>query len=128
MVVSEEMVMKMRPGSVIIDVSIDQGGCFETSQMTSHEKPTRIIHGIVHYCVPNIPSKVSRTASIGISNILTSILQEAGDTGGIEPLIYNHKGLRNGIYTFKGCLTNEYLANRFQIKYTQLDLLITSII
>ncbi|HMS29252.1 MAG TPA: alanine dehydrogenase [Saprospiraceae bacterium] len=128
MVVSEEMVMKMRPGSVIIDVSIDQGGCFETSQMTSHEKPTRVIHGIVHYCVPNIPSKVSRTASIGISNILTSILQEAGDTGGIEPLIYNHKGLRNGIYTFKGCLTNEYLANRFQIKYTQLDLLITSII
>ena len=81
-----------------------------------------------HYGVPNIPSKVARTASIGISNIITTILQQAGDTGSFEHLIYTHKGLRNGIYTYKGCLTNEYLSQRFGIKYTNLDLLLTSTI
>ncbi|MBK8954737.1 MAG: alanine dehydrogenase [Saprospiraceae bacterium] len=128
LLVSEEMVMQMKPGSVIIDVSIDQGGCFETSQVTTHDNPTRIIHGVIHYCVPNIPSKVARTASIGVSNIITTVLQEAGDTGSIEHLIYQHKGLRNGIYTYKGCLTNEYLSQRFGIKYTNLELLLTSTI
>ena len=113
-------------GSVIIDVSVDQGGCIETSEVTSHEKPTRIVHGVVHYGVPNIASKVSRTASIGISNIITTFLQQAGDSGSIEKIIYDYKGLRNGIYTYKGCLTNEYLAQRFGIKYTNLDLLLTS--
>ncbi len=127
-VVTEEMVMQMKPGSVIIDVSIDQGGCFETSIMTSHDNPTRVIHGVIHYGVPNIPSKVARTASIGISNIITSIIQQAGDTGSIEQVICQHKGLRNGIYTYKGCLTNEYMSQRFGIKYTSLDLLLTSTI
>ena len=121
-IVTEEMVMKMKSGSVIID----QGGCIETSEVTSHEKPTRIVHGVVHYGVPNIASKVSRTASIGISNIITTFLQQAGDSGSIEKIIYDYKGLRNGIYTYKGCLTNEYLAQRFGIKYTNLDLLLTS--
>lgn len=125
-IVTEEMVMKMKSGSVIIDVSVDQGGCIETSEVTSHEKPTRVVHGVVHYGVPNIASKVSRTASIGISNIITTFLQQAGDSGSIEKIIYDYKGLRNGIYTYKGCLTNEYLAQRFGIKYTNLDLLLTS--
>ena len=125
-IVTEEMVMKMKSGSVIIDVSVDQGGCIETGEVTSHEKPTRIVHGVVHYGVPNIASKVSRTASIGISNIITTFLQQAGDSGSIEKIIYDYKGLRNGIYTYKGCLTNEYLAQRFGIKYTNLDLLLTS--
>ncbi|HEX5624982.1 MAG TPA: alanine dehydrogenase [Saprospiraceae bacterium] len=128
LLVSEEMVMKMRPGSVIIDVSIDQGGCFETSQVTSHDHPTRTVHGVLHYGVPNIASKVARTASIGVSNIITTILQQAGDTGSFEQVIYAHRGLRNGIYTYKGCLTNEYLSHRFGIKYTNLDLLLTSTI
>lgn len=125
-IVTEEMVMKMKPGSVIIDVSIDQGGCIETSKVTTHENPTHIVHQVVHYGVPNIASKVSRTASIGISNIITSFLQQAGDSGSIERILYDHKGLRNGIYTYKGCLTNEYLAQRFGIKYTNLDLMLTS--
>lgn len=128
LLVSEEMVMQMKPGSIIIDVSIDQGGCIETSQVTTHDNPTRIVHGVLHYGVPNIPSKVARTASIGVSNIITTILQQAGDTGSIEQLIYQHKGLRNGIYTYKGCLTNEYLSQRFTIKYTPMELLLTSII
>ncbi len=126
LLVSEEMVMQMKPGSVIIDVSIDQGGCFETSQLTTHDQPTRIVHGVIHYGVPNIASKVARTASIGVSNIITTFIQQAGDTGSIEQLIYQHKGLRNGIYTYKGCLTNEYLSQHFGIKYTNLDLLIAS--
>jgi alanine dehydrogenase len=127
-VVTEEMVMQMKPGSVIIDVSVDQGGCFETSQITSHDNPTRVVHGVIHYGVPNIASKVARTASVGISNIITSIIQKAGETGSIEQVIYEHKGLRNGIYTYKGCLTNEYLSQRFGIEYTNLDLLLASTI
>jgi alanine dehydrogenase len=124
-VVSEEIVMRMRPGSVIIDVSIDQGGCFATSKPTTHQAPTFLEHGIIHYCVPNIPSRVARTASDAISNILTSMMLRA-ETGGIQSLIVQNEGLRNGVYTYKGCLTNAYLGERFQIKSTNLDLLITS--
>jgi alanine dehydrogenase len=125
MIVPEDIIRRMRPGSVIVDVSIDQGGCFETSEMTNHDHPTFVKHGVIHYCVPNIPSRVARTASDAISNILTSLLIKA-ETGGILPLITSHEGLRNGVYTYKGCLTNAYLGHRFQLKSTNLDLLITS--
>ncbi len=125
-VVSEEMVMKMKDGSVVVDVSIDQGGCFETSEVTTHKNPTFVKHGVTHYCVPNIAAKVSRTASVAVSNIMTPILVSAGDTGSIEQLFYDHPGLRNGVYVYKGCVTNKYLGDRFGIKYTNLDLLLTS--
>jgi alanine dehydrogenase len=125
-VVSEEIVSKMKPGSVIIDVSIDQGGCFATSEVTTHEKPTFTKYGVIHYCVPNIASRVARTASIAVSNILTPILLKAGQSGSIENLIHNDHGIRHGVYTYKGCLTNEYLGERFKIKSTDLNLLITS--
>lgn len=123
--VSGDIVQRMKPGSVIVDVSIDQGGCFETSESTTHDKPTFVKHGVIHYCVPNIPSRVAGTASNAISNILTSLLLRA-ESGGILPLITSHEGLRNGVYTYKGCLTNTYLGERFQLKSTNLDLLITS--
>lgn len=123
--VSDDIVQRMKPGSVIVDVSIDQGGCFETSEATTHDKPTFVKHGVIHYCVPNIPSRVAGTASDAISNILTSLLLRA-ESGGILPLITSHEGLRNGVYTYKGCLTNAYLGERFQLKSTNLDLLITS--
>jgi alanine dehydrogenase len=125
-VVSEELVMKMKAGSVIIDVSIDQGGCFATSEVTSLDKPTFVKHDVIHYCVPNISSRVSRTASVAVSNILTPILLKAGSTSSIEQLLFSNHGLRHGVYTYKGCLTNEYLGQRFEIKSTALDLLITS--
>jgi alanine dehydrogenase len=125
-IVSEEMVANMKPGAVIIDVSIDQGGCFATSEVTSLDKPTFIKHEVIHYCVPNIASRVSRTSSIAVSNILTPILLKAGSTGSIEFLLLNNPGLRHGVYTYKGCLTNSYLGERFDIKSTGLDLLITS--
>lgn len=125
-IVTEAMVADMKPGSVIIDVSIDQGGCFETSQMTTHQKPTFTKFGIIHYCVPNIASKVPRTSSIAVSNILTPLLIDAGKNGGFEESIYEHHGLRHGVYAYKGRLTNEYLGRRFEIKSTDLDLLLTS--
>lgn len=125
-VVDEDIVQKMKPGAVIIDVSIDQGGCFATSEVTSLDKPTFIKHDVIHYCVPNIASNVPRTASIATSNILTPILLKAGSTGSLEHLFFSNFGLRHGIYTYKGCLTNEYLGRRFNIKSTDLDLLITS--
>ena len=125
-IVSEEIVSKMKSGSVIVDVSIDQGGCFATSEVTSHDKPTFVKYDVIHYCVPNIASRVARTASIAVSNILIPVLLKAGATGSIERLISDDYGLRHGIYLYKGCLTNEYLGERFQIKFTDLDLLLTS--
>ncbi len=125
-IVTEEMVSKMKSGSVIIDVSIDQGGCIETSRITSHSKPTFTKHDVIHYCVPNIPSKVARTASIAVSNILTPLILQVANSHNTDHLLINHFGIRNGVYTYKGCLTNEYLANRFEINYTALDLLLSS--
>ncbi|MBI5917544.1 MAG: alanine dehydrogenase, partial [Bacteroidetes bacterium] len=125
-IVPESMVEKMKAGSVIMDVSIDQGGCFETSEMTSLDRPTFVKHGVVHYCVPNIASKVPRTASIAISNILMPLLINAEKTGGIEELLFGNFGLRNGVYVYKGRLTNAYLGRRFGLKYTDLGLLMAS--
>src|SRR5690606_37125126 len=126
MVVTEEMVSNMRPGAVVIDVSIDRGGCFETSEITSHEHPIFMKYGVIHYCVPNIPSGFARTASQAISNVLMPLLMEAGDEGGFEKLLWHKVHLRNGIYLFKGSLTNFYLSERFDLKYTDLNLLIAS--
>jgi len=126
MVVTEEMVSSMRTGSVIIDVSIDRGGCFETSEITTHENPIFLKYGVIHYCVPNIPSGFARTASQAISNVLMPLLLEAGDDGGFEYMVWHQIHLRSGIYLFKGALTNFYLSERFGLKYTDLNLLIAS--
>jgi len=125
-IITEEMVSNMKDGAVIIDVSIDQGGCIETSEMTTHEKPTFVKHGVIHYCVPNIASKVSRTASMAVSNIITPLLIKAGSALNIESLVYNSKGIRHGVYAYKGCCTNEYICKRFDLKYTSIELLLTS--
>jgi len=122
-IVSEEMVSEMKKGSVVVDVSIDQGGCFETSEVTSHRKPTFIKHGVVHYCVPNIASKVSRTASMAISNILTPILLRIAEEGGVDCAIRKHECLRKGVYTCHGNLTNEVLSKNFNIPFVDLDLI-----
>ena len=124
--VSEEMVAAMRAGSVIIDVSIDRGGCFETSEITSHERPTFVKHGVIHYCVPNIPSGFARTASQAISNVLMPLLLNVSEEGGVEEMVWHDFNLRNGIYIYKGYLTNFYLSQRFDLKYTDLNLLIAS--
>jgi alanine dehydrogenase len=125
-VVTDEMVSNMRPGSVVIDVSIDRGGCFETSRITTHEHPVFLKYGVIHYCVPNIPSGFARTASHAISNVLMPLLLEAGEEGGFENLVWHKIHLRSGIYLFKGALTNFHLSQRFDLKYTDLNLLIAS--
>jgi len=125
-VVSEEMVSMMRPGSVIMDVSIDRGGCFETSEVTSHEHPVVNKYDVIHYGVPNIPSGFARTASEAISNVLMPLLMKIGDEGGLEKLVWHQFNIRNGIYLFKGALTNFHLSERFNLKYTDLNLLIAS--
>ncbi len=125
-VVTEEMVSSMRPGSVVIDVSIDRGGCFETSEITTHQSPVYLKYGVIHYCVPNIPSGFARTASQAISNVLMPLLLEAGEDGGFEHMVWHQIHLRSGIYMFKGALTNFYLSERFNLKYTDLNLLIAS--
>jgi alanine dehydrogenase len=125
-VVTEEMVSMMRPGSVIVDVSIDRGGCFETSEVTSHERPIVKKFDVIHYGVPNIPSGFARTASQAISNVLMPLLLRIGDEGGLEKLVWHNLNIRNGIYMFKGALTNFHLSQRFKLKYTDLNLLIAS--
>ena len=125
-VVSEDMVRSMRPGSVIIDISIDQGGCFATSELTTLEKPTFRKHDVIHYCVPNIASRIGRTASIAVSNILVPMLLKAEGAHSFERYLFQHRGMRHGIYTFRGCLTNQYLGRRFEMRCTDIDLLMTS--
>jgi alanine dehydrogenase len=125
-VVSEEMVAAMRQGSIIIDVAIDRGGCFETSELTTHEKPTFVKHGVIHYCVPNIPSGFARTASQAISNVLMPLILEISDEGGMEEMVWHKFNLREGIYIFKGALTDFYISQKFDLKFTDLNLLIAS--
>lgn len=125
-VVTEDMVSAMRPGSIIIDVAIDRGGCFETSELTNHEKPIKIKHGVLHYGVPNIPSGFARTASQAISNVLMPLLVQIGDLGGLSEIIWQQVQLREGIYLYKGALTDIYISEKFNLKYTDLNLLIAS--
>jgi alanine dehydrogenase len=125
-VVTEEMVSDMKQGSVIIDISIDQGGVFETSEVTNHTQPIFRKFGVIHYCVPNIPSRVSRTASYALSNVITPILLNMGDEGGIEQLLRHQKGVRNGVYLYNGILTNKYLGEAFRLPYKDLDLLMAA--
>jgi alanine dehydrogenase len=123
-VVTEEMIQSMKTGSVVVDVSIDQGGCFETSRVTNHIEPTFVKHGVIHYCVPNIASRVSRTASFALSNIFSPILIEMGDQGGCRDLIRNDPGFRGGVYIYNGTLTSEVLGKVFDLKYKDIELLL----
>ena len=126
-VVNENMVRNMKSGSVIVDVSIDKGGCFETSKITTHQNPTFRKHDIIHYCVPNIASRVSRTASYSLSNIFSPLLLEISERGGCEKLIQTEKGFRHGVYIYKGTLTSSYLGESFNLPYKDLDLLISAL-
>jgi alanine dehydrogenase len=123
-VVTETMVEYMKKGAVIVDVSIDTGGCFETSEVTTHEKPTFIKNNIIHYCVPNIPSRYSKTASLSISNIITPYLLQIAQDGGIESAIRCNKGLKNGVYLYHGILTNKAIGEWFGIQDNDINLIV----
>lgn len=123
-IVTETMVERMKRGAVIIDVSIDTGGCFETSEVTTHEKPTFVKHNVTHYCVPNIPSRYSKTASLSISNIISPFLLQLADDGGIESAIRCTPGLKHGIYFYHGRLTNRSIAEWFGMDDTDINLIV----
>jgi alanine dehydrogenase len=122
-VVTEEMVSQMKPGSVIVDISIDRGGCFETSEVTNHSKPIYRKYDVIHYCVPNIASDVCKTASMALSNIFTPLLLNMGEQGGCASLIKKDRGFRHGVYLYNGTLTNESLGEAFNLPYKDIDLL-----
>ena len=123
-VVTEDMVEKMKNGAVIIDVSIDMGGCFETTEITSHDQPTKIKHGVIHYGVPNIPPRYPKTASISISTIFTPYLLNMAESGGLENAIRFDSGLKNGLYFYRGILTNKAVADWFGLPYSDLNILL----
>lgn len=126
-VVSEQMVSDMKYGAVLIDISIDQGGCFETSEITNHTHPVFRKHGVIHYCVPNIASRVSRTASYALSNIFAPILLSVGEEGGIENMLRRDSGVRHGVYVYNGILTNRFLGETYHLPYKDIDLLMAVI-
>jgi alanine dehydrogenase len=123
-VVTETMVEHMKKGAVIVDISIDTGGCFETSEVTTHEKPTFIKSNVLHYCVPNIPSRYSKTASLSISNIITPYLLQIAEDGGIESAIRCNAGLKNGIYLYHGILTNKAIGDWFDLPDNDINLIV----
>ena len=124
--VSEEMVRQMHPGSVIVDVSIDQGGCFETSRVTSHQQPVFQVHGVTHYCVPNIASRVPHTASYSLSNFLTPLILNISESGGIDRLMKLDHAFSKGVYVYNGVLTNKHISDLFNIPYRDLELLMAA--
>lgn len=125
-VVSEEMVTRMKPDAIIIDVSIDQGGCIATSEITTLGKPIYKKHDVIHYCVPNIASRVAHTAATALSNIFTPTILRAAEEGGVDKMIFSHKGFMKGVYTYSGGLTNESLARKFNMKHKNIELLVAA--
>ncbi len=125
-IVPIDMIRKMKKGSIIIDLNAPQGGCFETTQCTSLASPTYVKEGIIHYCVPNITARVSRTTTIALSNIFASILLEIGEIGGISHYIKYQKGFREGVCFYNGILTNKDIGKRFNLDTKDLDLLLAA--
>ncbi len=124
--ISEDMVAQMKAGAVIVDVSIDQGGCFETSRVTSHDNPVYQVHDVTHYCVPNIASRVPHTASYSISNYLTSLMLKIAEAGSTDNLLKQDRGFSKGVYLYYGTLTNKSIGDRFQLPYQNLELLLSA--
>ncbi len=122
--VSEELVKTMKKGSIIIDLSVDQGGCFETSECRTIKEPSYIKHGVIHYCVPNISARVPRTTSMALSNIFASMLLKIGRSGSIKSAIYESTGFRNGVYVYEGIPVNPLVSGYYGIKSNDIGLLL----
>ena len=116
----------MKEGAVILDISIDQGGCVETSHPTNHKNPVFNKYGITHYCVPNIPSRVPHTASQALNNIIVPLILNIGNEGGIEHFLNIDPGVRHGVYLYNGTLTNQFVGKYFNLPYQDIDLLMAS--
>jgi alanine dehydrogenase len=125
-IITEDMVSQMKDGAIIIDISIDQGGCFETSHPTTHKNPVYKVHGITHYCVPNIPSRVPHTASQALNNIFVPIILDIGTEGGIDNFLKTDHGVRQGIYLYYGMCTNSFISRYFNLPFQDIDLLMAA--
>ena len=125
-VVTEDMVAAMQPGSVIVDAVIDQGGCIETSRPTTHSEPTFVVHDVIHYCIPNMPSNAARTATYALTNVLVPYLLKIGEAGSINDALWQDVGLRNGTYVYRRHLTKKSLATMFGMPHRDIELLIAS--
>ncbi len=125
-VVTEDMVCQMKYGTVVLDVSIDQGGCFETSRITNHLEPVYQVHGVTHYCVPNIASRVPHTASYAFSNFFAPILLNIGEDGGMDNMLKRDFWVRQGVYFYNGILTNKYIAEKYSLPFQDIDLLMAA--
>lgn len=123
-IVTETMVQRMKPKAIIVDVCIDNGGCIETSEITSHEKPTFVKHNVMHYCVPNISSRYSKTATLAISNIISPHLLEVAENGGIENALLYNKNIREGVYTYHGILVKQAIGEWFSLDYKDINLIV----
>ena len=126
MLVTEDMVATMSPGGVIVDAVMDQGGCIETSRLTTHSDPVYRRHDVIHYCVPNMPSNAARTASHALTHVLVPYLLQIGEAGSINEALWRDEGLRNGTYVYRQHLTKKSLASMFGIKHRDIELLIAS--
>lgn len=124
--VTDTMVSNMKAGSVIVDTVIDQGGCIATSKATTHTNPIFTKHDVIHYCVPNIPSNVARTATYALNNVIVPYLLAIGDAGGIKECLWSNTALRNGTYVYKKHLTKKALSNLFDMPYREIEMLIAS--
>ncbi|MFO8021118.1 MAG: alanine dehydrogenase [Perlabentimonas sp.] len=124
--ISEDQVKLMKPGSVIVDLSIDRGGCFETSEARNHKDPAYEKHGVVHYCVPNITARVARTSSIALSNVFMPLISDIAESGSVKHHLKEDRGLRNGVYIYNGILTNNYLGNLYNIPSRDINLLMAA--
>lgn len=124
--ITEDQVRLMKKGSVIVDLSIDKGGCFETSEVKRHTNPAYVKHGVIHYCVPNITARVARTSSIALSNVFTPLVAEIASSGGIKQHLKENQGLRNGVYIYNGILTNSYLGGLYNIPSRDINLLMAA--
>lgn len=124
--VTSDIVSQMKPGSVIVDTVIDQGGCVETSKATTIQNPTFTVFDVIHYCVPNIPSTVARTSTIALSNVIVPFILDIGDKGGLESSLWTNIALRNGTYVYRKHLTKKSLSELYNRPYREIDMLIAS--
>ena len=124
--VTDDMVKLMKKGAVIVDISIDQGGCIETSECKTQVDPVFTKHGIIHYCIPNLPSRVARTASIAISNVFLPLLIDMGESGSLQRYLKENSGVRNGVYIYNGTLTNNFIGKHLDIPSQDIDLLMAA--
>lgn len=123
--VSDDLVKTMKSGAVIIDLSIDQGGCFETSECRTIKNPVFEKYGVIHYCAPNISARVARTTSMALSNIFTPMLAKIARSGSVNAAIQESAGFRHGAYIFEGILVNRLIGNYYGINSNDIGLLLT---